>query len=61
MSSRMRDQFIASVHVLKNRPPLLKECLKAAEVWKKIGDLTAEEYDLIIAATKTPAVLQGVK
>ena len=47
--SRIRDQFIASVAVLKNRPKLLKECIEAAGKWKKTGDLTAEEYDMIIA------------
>ena len=61
MSSRMRDQFIVSVHALKNRPKMLRECIDTALRWKKTGDLTAEEFDLIIAATKTPAVLRDVK
>ena len=61
MSSRMRDQFIVSVHALKNRPKMLRECIDAALRWKKTGDLTAEEFDLIVAASKMPAVLRGVK
>ena len=61
MSSRLRDQFIGSVHALKNRPKMLKECLDAALVWKKIGDLTAEEYDMIVAAARLPACLRDVK
>ena len=50
--SRIRDLFIASVHVLKSRPKLLNECLKEAENWKKIGELTAADYDLIIATAR---------
>ena len=50
--SRVRDLFIASVHVLKSRPKLLNECLKEAENWKKTGDLSAAEYDLIIATAR---------
>lgn len=46
--SRTRDLFIASIPVLKNRPKMLKECLDAALQWKKIGELTADEYDFII-------------
>lgn len=61
MSSRMRDQFIVSVHALKNRPKMLRECIDTALRWKKTGDLTAEEFDLIVAATKIPAVLRDVK
>ena len=59
--SRIRDQFIASIHVLKNRPWLLKECIEAAGKWKKIGELTAEEYDMIVAAARLPACLRDVK
>jgi hypothetical protein len=40
---------------------MLRECINAALVWKKTGDLTAEEFDLIVAASKLPAVLRGVK
>jgi hypothetical protein len=40
---------------------MLRECIDAALRWKKTGDLTAEEFDLIVAATKMPAVLRGVK
>jgi hypothetical protein len=61
MSSRMRDQFIVSVHALKNRPKMLRECIDTALRWKKTGDLTAEEFDLIVAASKMPAVLRDVK
>jgi hypothetical protein len=61
MSSRMRDQFIVSVHALKNRPKMLRECIDTALKWKKTGDLTAEEFDLIVAASKMPAVLRDVK
>lgn len=50
--SRVRDLFIASVYVLKSRPKMLKECLNEAENWKKIGELTAADYDLIIATAR---------
>jgi hypothetical protein len=46
--SRTRDLFIASIPVIKNRPKMLKECLEHAEVWKKTGELTADEYDFIV-------------
>lgn len=50
--SRVRDLFIASVHVLKNRPKMLRECLNEAEKWKKTGELKAEEFDLIVATAR---------
>ena len=50
--SRTRDLFIASVHVLKSRPKMLKECLIEAEKQKKTGELTAADLDLIIAMAR---------
>lgn len=46
--SRLRDQFIAAIAMIK-KPVYLDECLKAAEAWKKTGALTAAEVDQIIA------------
>jgi hypothetical protein len=46
--SRARDQFIASVHVLKNRPKLLKELVEEVGRQKKSGDLKAEDCDAIL-------------
>lgn len=46
--SRLRDQFIAAICMMK-KSVYLDECLKAAEAWKKTGALTAAEVDQIIA------------
>lgn len=46
--SRARDQFIASVHILKNRPKLLKCLVDEVARQKKSGDLTADECDVIL-------------
>lgn len=49
--SRLRDQFIASMPFIK-RPEYFNEMIKAAQSWKKIGGLNAEEYDQIVAAAE---------
>lgn len=55
--SRLRDNFLASIPVLKNRPKMLKHCMETALEWKKTGDLTADEYDFIVEfARKTRAI-----
>lgn len=46
--SRLRDQFIAAVAMIK-KPLYLDECVKAADAWKKSGALTAAEFDQIVA------------
>lgn len=46
--SRSRDLFIASVHVLKNRPKLLMALVGEVEKQKKSGDLKPEECDVIL-------------
>jgi len=61
MTTRIRDQFITSIHALKNRPKMLRECIEAAGKWKKIGDLTAEEYEFIVEIGKKAHVLADVK
>jgi len=40
---------------------MLKECIEAAGKWKKIGDLTAEEYQFIVEIGKKARVLADVK
>jgi len=59
--SRNRDLFIASVHVLKSRPKMLKECLNEAEKQKKTGELTAVDFDLIVAMARGHRELAEVK
>ena len=44
----IKEIFLSSVFVLKNRPKLLNACLVEAERWKKSGDLTAEQFDEIM-------------
>lgn len=46
--SRLRDQFIAAIIMIK-KPIYLDECIKAAGAWKKTGALTAAEFDQIVA------------
>jgi hypothetical protein len=46
--TRARDQFIASVFILKNRPKMLQELVREVERQKKTGDLSAEEGDVIL-------------
>lgn len=50
--SSVFDMFVASVKVLKNRPKLLKVCLREALEWKKTGVLKAEEYDRLVEMAK---------
>lgn len=54
--SRARDQFIASVHVLKNRPKLLMELVKEVEKQKKTGDLLPADCEAIL---KTVSILRA--
>jgi hypothetical protein len=44
----IKEIFLSSVFVLKNRPKMLNACLAEAERWKKTGDLTAEQFDEIM-------------
>lgn len=50
--SRERDQFIASVFVLKNRPKLLNELVREVEKQKKSGDLKADDCEAILTTVK---------
>lgn len=46
--SRAKEQFIASVYALKNRPKLLQELVREVEKQKKSGDLNTEDGDVIL-------------
>ena len=55
--SRARDQFIASVYALKNRPKLLTELVREVERQKKSGDLSPADCETIMKTVGIARVL----